>query len=176
MFAFWRHGYRGTSLDDLTDAMAINRPSLYSAFGDKEALFIEAVDYYRDHFILPPVRRLAEAHYLEAGLRRFFQDIAAVVLDNDTPPGCFIACLLTEECCQSDNIKAKLSGLIASADAAFAKVFAAHAGQLHPGLSAPAAGKLLTATVHGLSIRARAGATNADLTLLGDAFIKAILP
>src|SRR5438093_11447325 len=45
---FWRKGYEGTSLPDLTRAMGINRPSLYAAFGNKEALFRKALDRYND--------------------------------------------------------------------------------------------------------------------------------
>src|SRR5712692_6306635 len=45
---FWEKGYEGTSLSDLTKAMDINRPSLYAAFGDKEALFRKALDRYAE--------------------------------------------------------------------------------------------------------------------------------
>src|SRR3954467_13358247 len=43
---FWRKGYEGASLTDLTEAMGITRPSLYCAFGNKEALFKKALDLY----------------------------------------------------------------------------------------------------------------------------------
>ena len=43
---FWQKGYEGASLTDLTDAMGINRPSLYAAYGNKEALFRKALDRY----------------------------------------------------------------------------------------------------------------------------------
>ncbi|MEL6967524.1 MAG: TetR/AcrR family transcriptional regulator [Pseudomonadota bacterium] len=46
---FWEKGFEGASLDDLTGAMGINRPSLYSAFGDKRRLFIDALNYYGTH-------------------------------------------------------------------------------------------------------------------------------
>src|SRR5580704_2974444 len=46
MKVFWRKGYEGASLSDLTKAMGINRPSLYAAFGDKEALFRKVLDCY----------------------------------------------------------------------------------------------------------------------------------
>jgi AcrR family transcriptional regulator len=45
---FWRKGYEGTSLSDLTQAMGINRPSLYAAFGDKEALFRKVLVRYAE--------------------------------------------------------------------------------------------------------------------------------
>jgi AcrR family transcriptional regulator len=46
MHVFWRKGYLGTSLSDLTDAMGINRPSIYAAFGNKESLFRKALEHY----------------------------------------------------------------------------------------------------------------------------------
>jgi AcrR family transcriptional regulator len=46
MQVFWRKGYLGTSLSDLTNAMGINRPSLYAAFGNKKSLFRKVLDRY----------------------------------------------------------------------------------------------------------------------------------
>src|SRR6478735_11363440 len=65
---FWEKGYQGTSLSDLTSAIGINRPSLYAAFGNKEALFRKALDRYVEKtvvFVLdaihePTARRFAE--------------------------------------------------------------------------------------------------------------------
>src|SRR5580658_1011467 len=48
MRVFWRKGYLGTSLSDLTDAMGINRPSLYAAFGNKESLFHKVLERYAE--------------------------------------------------------------------------------------------------------------------------------
>ncbi|TMH32531.1 MAG: TetR/AcrR family transcriptional regulator [Betaproteobacteria bacterium] len=47
MEVFWRQGYEGTSITDLTRAMRINPPSLYAAFGDKERLYLEALERYQ---------------------------------------------------------------------------------------------------------------------------------
>src|ERR1041384_1088527 len=46
MDAFWEGGYAGTSLDTLADKMGMNRPSLYAAFGDKEQLYLKALERY----------------------------------------------------------------------------------------------------------------------------------
>ena len=47
MEAFWKTGYSGTSLDDLSAATGLNRPSLYAAFGDKRAIYLKALAHYR---------------------------------------------------------------------------------------------------------------------------------
>ena len=49
LHVFWQKGYEGSSLSDLTRAMGINRPSLYAAFGGKEALFRQVLDRYAEH-------------------------------------------------------------------------------------------------------------------------------
>ena len=49
MEVFWAKGYVGASLSDLTKSMGINKPSMYSTFGNKEALFIKATEYYIEH-------------------------------------------------------------------------------------------------------------------------------
>ena len=175
MVVFWRRGYRGTSLDDLTEALEVNKPSLYAAFGDKEALFLAVVDYYRDNMVAPAVRKLIGCKNLRDGLQAFFRAMSNIVIENETPPGCLIACLLSEECCESDVIKTKLFSLIESADRVFTKVFEEHKDELNPSLNPEAAGRLLASTMHGLSIRARAGASKKVLVEICDAFIESVV-
>src|SRR5690242_20201777 len=60
MEVFWSKGYEGTSMSDLTQAMGINRPSLYAAFGDKESLFRRAIERYRSGTAVSYVREALE--------------------------------------------------------------------------------------------------------------------
>ncbi len=53
---FWRKGYEGASMADLTSAMGIEKPSLYAAFGDKEQLFLQVLDHYQAHSPGMPLR------------------------------------------------------------------------------------------------------------------------
>jgi AcrR family transcriptional regulator len=84
---FWRKGYEGTSIDDLTKAMGINRPSLYCAFGNKEELFRKALDRYfegpralsRVAIGEPTSRAVAE---------RLLRGVAEALGDRRNPPGC----------------------------------------------------------------------------------------
>src|ERR671918_521967 len=86
MEVFWRQGYEGTSLGELTAAMGINRPSLYAAFGNKEALFRKALDRYVDErmaFIRAAIEEPTARRAVEALLRGY----AASVTNPGTPPG-----------------------------------------------------------------------------------------
>jgi TetR/AcrR family transcriptional regulator, transcriptional repressor for nem operon len=58
---FWRKGYQGTSLDDITEATGLTKPSLYAAFGDKASLFLKVLDDYHDLLVARSARIIAEA-------------------------------------------------------------------------------------------------------------------
>ena len=58
---FWANGFSATSLDDLSAAMGMARPSIYNAFGDKAALFLRALERFRDTVASSPVRALQSA-------------------------------------------------------------------------------------------------------------------
>jgi len=84
---FWRHGYGGTSLSDLTEAMGISRPSLYSAFGNKEQTFKAAVERYA-HIDMAYVNdALAEPTAYDTASRYLHDNADAVT----TPGGTTIA-------------------------------------------------------------------------------------
>lgn len=86
---FWRNGYEGASLSDLTKAMGINRPSLYAAFGDKQALFRRAIDrysegpaaYMRDALNEPTARAVVE---------RLFRGAIDLQSCGSSMPGCLL--------------------------------------------------------------------------------------
>lgn len=175
MLVFWRLGYRGTSLDDLTEAMDINRPSLYAAFGDKERLFLAAIDRYKEKHLSGPMKKLLAAENLQKGLPTFFNSMLSVIVNDDNPPGCMIACLLSEECCESEVIQAKLADSIKSADALFTRVLEKHVDELSESLDPISAGRLMTTTLHGIAIRSRSGASKKELQGIAQSFMKVVL-
>ncbi|WP_214411185.1 TetR/AcrR family transcriptional regulator [Sphaerisporangium fuscum] len=84
---FWRQGYEGTSLSDLTAAMGINRPSLYAAFGNKEELFAKVLDRY----ITGPGAFAAEALTAPTArevVARMVGGAVELTTGPHTPPGC----------------------------------------------------------------------------------------
>ena len=90
MEVFWRKGFDATSIQDLTDAMGINPPSLYAAFGDKEKLYLEAVEYYRvqrgQH-----VREVLDSEpTARAAVERALREVVTEFCRRDAPAGCLL--------------------------------------------------------------------------------------
>lgn len=88
LHVFWKKGYEGTSLSDLTEAMDINRPSLYAAFGNKEELFRKALDSYanRSSFL---TEALEQKNVRDVAEKILF-GYADILTDVSRPRGCLI--------------------------------------------------------------------------------------
>ena len=91
MKVFWKHGYLGASLAELTEAMGISKPSMYGTYGNKEKLFVQAVDYYIEHFASPHGEHLHGEKPLKQRLRSFIFSILKSQCDNQNPKGCLVS-------------------------------------------------------------------------------------
>jgi AcrR family transcriptional regulator len=114
MLVFWTNGYPGTSLSDLTNAMEINKSSLYSAFGNKENLFNQAVDLYSiKHGLVHTNELLKMEIKLSERIRNFLFSIARMITNTNLPTGCLI-CNSTSEIagsCLPDNAVKNISAI-----------------------------------------------------------------
>ncbi len=161
---FWRKGYEGTTLPDLTKAMGINRPSLYAAFGNKEELFRKALDRYaegpaafvREALGKPTAREVVE---------RYLTGAAELLTDPSSPCGCLavqgaLACGET-----ADPIRRELIARRTATETAIRERLesAKCSGDL-PEDSNPADLARLVATVsQGMAVQAASGASRDDL-------------
>lgn len=88
---FWRLGYSATSVRDLGDALELSPSSLYRAFGDKHALYLRALDYYREHESTEGCRRFQAAR---PTVDELVQSVTTLALGNEagtgSPTGCFV--------------------------------------------------------------------------------------
>ena len=108
MRVFWRNGYPGTSLSDLTSVMGINKSSLYAAFGNKEALFKQVIELYLIKHGKVHFTETSQADKpLEQRIRDYLMSISRMVTNPALPKGCLI-CLSTSEmagdCLPEDSI------------------------------------------------------------------------
>ena len=109
MEVFWRKGYSGTSLSDLTEAMGINKPSLYAAFGNKEDLFVSAIKQYVNEYGIPHFEILMspDSSFKER-VKAYLESIAKMISDSKLPGGCFVTtstCEAGSDCLPEDAVQ-----------------------------------------------------------------------
>lgn len=87
---FWKHGFQGAALSELTEAMGLSKPSLYAAFGDKEQLYLRTLERYREQRLAQPARLLAEGVTGRGAVEAYLRAMAKLFADAAQPGGCFI--------------------------------------------------------------------------------------
>ena len=89
---FWQNGYEATSIADLTETMGIGSPSLYAAFGSKEALYAEALGYYNTTYETLVWARFRSAGTAREAVSSYLMDSAAALTGSlvDIPLGCMV--------------------------------------------------------------------------------------
>ncbi len=177
MDVFWKDGFAGTSLDELSAATGMNRPSLYGAFGDKRELYIKAYQHYRDHSRAGMVELLGQGLPLRQLLQRVF-DLALDIYfsGEEGPRGCFTVLTAASDAVFDPEIRAMVQSAVREMDRAFAGVFkAAQAkGELAGTADPEALATLLTATIHTVAVRARARVPRKDLENIAQGLIDLI--
>ena len=162
---FRKDGFAATSLDDLSAATGMNRPSLYGAFGDKRALYIKSYQRYRDDARAAMIGIFRD----EMPIRQRLQKIYAVALDiylsGESPRGCFTVMTAASEAVADPDIRAMVLEGFAELDKAFAACFrlAKEKGELVGSADTTVLSQLASATIHSIAIRARAGVPRKEL-------------
>jgi TetR/AcrR family transcriptional regulator, copper-responsive repressor len=177
MDVFWRDGFAATSLDDLSAATGLNRPSLYGAFGDKRALYLQAYRQYRKR-VNEDFAPLLEARApLRVKLKRILLAALELYLSGEEGPrGCFTVLSASSDAVADPEVRALVAEAIQSTDRAFGRLFAdaRAAGELPANADPRALARLASATIHTLSIRARARIPKAKILPLIDDAVRMI--
>jgi AcrR family transcriptional regulator len=165
MQVFWTRGYEGTSLADLTDAMDINRPSLYATFGNKERLFAEALALYEEIEGAVISRLLDESLTAREGIEATLYYNARVYAEEGRPRGCMIVLSLLVGTPQSEEVRALLAQRRhAGEDELRLRIERGKAeGDVPTSIVAAQLASFYTAILQGMSIKARDGADRAEL-------------
>ncbi|MGE3806694.1 MAG: TetR/AcrR family transcriptional regulator [Gemmataceae bacterium] len=161
---FWRKGYEGASLPELTRAMGINRPSLYAAFGNKEALFRQAVQRYLDgpaRHVRTALQETTARQVAEYWLRGSLELITSA----RQPRGCFLVqgaltCGDAAAPARREMARQRAAGEEALRDR-FQR--AIDEGDLPRGSDAAALARYLCAVAYGLAVQAASGAERGEL-------------
>ena len=171
---FWKEGFAGTSLDDLSAATGMNRPSLYGAFGDKRELYIKSYEAYRDR----ARTRMGEVFGIDMPLRPMLERIYSIALDmylsgKDGPRGCFTVMTATSEAVFDPAIREMVISGLVETDRFFGRIFkrAQERGELPASADPQVLAQLASATLHTIAVRSRAQVSRTEL----DAIVKGAL-
>ncbi|MFY9225151.1 MAG: TetR/AcrR family transcriptional regulator [Blastocatellia bacterium] len=170
---FWRKGYEGTSLQDLTTAMGINRPSLYATYGNKEELFRKTLDRYFDTRKSVIDNALNQATIYKV-IERLLYEFADSNTNPDNPPGCLVvqSALVCGE--EADCIKKELISRRLSMETALCNRFerAKKEGDFPENIEPTDFARYIATISQGMSIQAANGASSEQLRKIVEIVLK----
>ncbi|CAI9417153.1 HTH-type transcriptional repressor ComR [Pleomorphomonas sp. T1.2MG-36] len=166
---FWRHGYEGTSIADLTGAMGITAQSLYAAFSSKADLYREALSWYQTH-VGSLGADLGEESDVVAEMAALLAGSAHAFTRPGRPRGCMISTSVLTCAVENEPIARHVQALRgASIDRLRARIERGIAeGQLKPTTDSQALARFIGAMIQGMSVQAQDGASEATLLTIVD--------
>ena len=170
MHLFWQHGYETTSVAELTAAMGITPPSLYTAFGDKKRLFLETIDRYTNGGAVTAIGLIHDAASARDAAMAMLRGSAIAFTGADTPAGCLVASAAVSGSDAAADVRAHLARFrldieIALRDKTKTDIAA---GRLPPGTNAPALAAMTMAVIQGMSTLAKDGADRSKLLAIAE--------
>ena len=170
---FWSKGFSATSLDDLSAAMSMNRPSIYRAFGDKESIYRQALAQFSDLMDEGFKRTLLHEPDIRIGLREFYREALEVYTSGDNALGCMVMCTAPAAAASHPEVQTDLLKVIQHI---YTKLLqrvekAMEDGEIAKAQDPQLLAKLVQAVLHSLAIRARAGEPKRSLRKFADSVI-----
>lgn len=163
---FRKQGFAATSLDDLSEATGMNRPSLYGAFGDKRELYIKSYQRYREEARAAMVEIFRQEMPVRQRLERIFAAALNIYLSGETGPrGCFTVVTAASEAVSDPDIRAMVLDGLTELDKAFTNCFrrAKENGELPESADPAVLAQVASSTVHSIAIRSRARVSRKEL-------------
>jgi TetR/AcrR family transcriptional regulator, copper-responsive repressor len=176
---FRKDGFAATSLDDLSTATGMNRPSLYGAFGDKRELYIKSYQRYRADARAAMIDIFRNPLPIRQRLARIYAVALDIYLSGEAGPrGCFTVMTAASEAVADPDIRSLVLEGFSELDKAFAACFrlARENGELSPSADPQALAQLASATIHTIAIRARAQVPRKDLEAIVKGAIEVMAP
>lgn len=174
LLLFWRHGFEGTSLAALCDAMGINTPSLYATFGNKEALFRKALDLYlqKPASYLPNALRERTARRV---VQKLFRGAIDMVMHPQHPDGCLLVHGALAAGPDAEWVRKELNTRRARAELVIRRRFeqAIRDGDLPRRVNAAKLARYVATVIWGMSVQAAGGATRAQLRSIAEQALQA---
>ena len=154
METFWRHGYEGTSVQDLLESMGINRGSLYDTFGDKRSLFLEAIAHYDRTVVRRLAARLEAPGASKSAIVDYFYSLVDSMVADPDRRGCFVTNTAVELCPHDPDTARRVAGNLQRIEKAFYTALsrAQEKGEISPEKNLQALAGYLTCNLQGLRV------------------------
>lgn len=158
MEAFWSRGYEGTSIHDLVKHMGINRQSLYDTFGDKHALYLQALDRYCEVEGRKVLELLERPGSVKKNLRQLFEGVVETALCDGQRRGCFMGNAASELAGRCKATAARTGSNMAATEEAFYRTLlrGKKEGELEHVRGPRAVARFLCSSLQGLVLMAKA--------------------
>lgn len=178
MELFWQSGYASTSLSALLEHMGISRQSLYDTFGDKNSLYLAALDRYEVAFTELIDRHLGNADAGVPALVAFAQVYVSNLVLPRERGGCMMAAAALELGLHDDGVAARAQAHIDTLEFALKSAIAEaqRRGEVDTSHDPTAAARVLVAVLSGLGVMVRSGATRTALRRTIEGAINALVP
>ena len=163
---FWEKGYEGASMRDLTQAMGINSPSLYSVFGDKHKLYLEAIESYANSDACAPLVAFETEENIELAVAAFLKAAISYATDHSSGVmGCFLSTCVSASAGSVDGTKDMLFEAVTSTDEKLASRFDLEKkrGTLAKDFPSLQRARFMFDLRQGFVLRARAGVSAASM-------------
>lgn len=173
---FWQKGYSATSLDDLAGAMGMNRPSIYRAFGDKEAIYRKVLMLFCQKMESVYGQTMLDSGDIRQRLKRFYSGALRVYTADAQAKGCLVMSTAVAAAYCHPDIQSDLFNIIRDLDNKLSEQFqqAITSGEVSSSASGESRGAMAQSLLHSLSLRARAGESPRRLTQLIDSGVEMI--
>ena len=170
---FWRHGFKGASMAELTAATGLSKPSLYAAFGDKEALYLQCLQRYGARQVALQTQMLSDEPDARRAVELFMRAMAQVQTDPAMPGGCMVV-TGSADCGAPATPEAVDAALRAASGGTEQRLLqrlqrAEREGQLPAGLNAKSLATLLASVLTGMAVMAKSGQGRKKLDAVVDA-------
>lgn len=164
MRLFWSHGYEAASVNLLCREMNMPRASLYQRYGDKQGLFLAAIEHYADTRISKVTSQLNAVSIGDA-LAGYFDAVAILATEDPRSRGCLVSCVLADAAGTNMRFRAELARRFERMETRVTErlILAQRRGELAAKTDPAALAAVLSAVARGIMLRARAGASREEL-------------
>jgi AcrR family transcriptional regulator len=164
---FWKNGFDAASLSDLTESTGLTKPSLYAAFGDKEALYLRVLERYKENWLARHIAVLESEPQAKDAVERFMHSLAEMLTSQELPGGCFVVNGVSDvgAARTTARIEDALRSTLQQCEKAIEHrlMRAQRDRQLPESANAAALAGYFYTVIAGLAVKAKAGARKEDL-------------